>query len=110
MNTQVVDENGVSLPEEIEDSVICYACPFNKQRNATLSGIFHGHLIGGQFLPIDSIELPPDHTVLVEADIQSSTLSGNSGTLRVSREMRDRIISTCGDSHIAREQNKKIDS
>jgi len=98
-----------NFPEDGQDADTCYACPFNKQRNATSAGIFQDHLCGGEFPPIDSNELPPDHTIIIEADIHSRTSDDNKGKTRVSREMRDRIVSTCGDSHCVTGQNKKVD-
>ena len=109
INSRRVGKNGVTLPEDGEDADTCYACPFNKQRNATSAGIFREHLRSGLFPSIDSDDLPPDHTIIIEADIQSSKSSDGSGKTRVSREMRDRIINTCGDSHVVTGQNKKVD-
>ena len=40
INTRVVGKNGVTLPEDENDVDTCYACPFNKQRNAISAGIF----------------------------------------------------------------------
>ena len=105
----MIGQNDVTLPEDSHDADTCYACPFNKQRNATSSGIFQEHLCSGEFPSVDSNELPPDHTILIEADIHSCTSNDNKGKTRVSREMRHRIISTCGDSHCVTGQNKKVD-
>lgn len=109
LNTRVVGQNGVTLPDDDSiDADTCYACPFNKQRNASSAGIFQEHLRSGLFPSIDSDDLPPDHTIIIEADIQSHTSDDKTGKTRVSREMRDRIISTCGDSHVVNGQNKKM--
>ena len=109
LNIRVLGQNDVVLPEDTNDAGTCYACPFNKQRNAVSAGIFQDHLCSGLFPPIDSDELPPDHTIIIEADIQSCTSSDNTRKTRVSREMRDRIISTCGDSHCVTGESKKVD-
>ncbi|KAL7527853.1 hypothetical protein ACHAXR_004496 [Thalassiosira sp. AJA248-18] len=110
LNTRVVGQNGVTLPAVTTDDDACYACPINKQRNATSGGIFQKHLLSsGEFPPIDSEELPPSHTVIIEADIHSCTTANKKEKTRVSREMRDRIINTCGDAHVRSGQSKKID-
>lgn len=109
LNTRVVGQHGVVLPEHSHDADTCYACPFNLQRNATSAGIFREHLHSGLFPTIDSEDLPPEHTIIVEADIHSCSSNGNKEKTRVSRVMRDRIISTCGDSHAVTSQNKKVD-
>ena len=98
INTRVVGTNGLILPQDTTDVDTCYTCPFNKQRNAISGGVFQQHLRSGLFPTVDSNKLPPDHTIIIEADIQSSTSDSNSGSTRVSREVKDRILSTCGDS------------
>ena len=97
------------MPQDTTDADTCYACPFNKQRNAISGGVFQQHLRSGLFPTVDSDELSPDHTIIIEADIQSSTSDSNSGKTRVSPEVKDRILSTCGDSQCVTGQNKKVD-
>ena len=109
LNTRVVGSNDVTLPNDGSDADTCYACPKNKERNAISAGVFQEHLRSGLFPCVDSNELPPDHTILIEADIQSCNSDNNSGKTRVSREIRDRILSTCGDSQCVTGQSKKVD-
>ena len=61
----------------------------------------------GSFSTIDTDELPPEHTIIIEADIQSNTSKG--GTTRVNREIRDQMIATCGDASIDTACGKLVD-
>ena len=108
LNSRLVGQNGVGLPEDSPDADTRYACPFNKQQNAASAGIFQDHLLSGEFPTIDSDDLPPEHTIIIEADIQSSSTEGSTDKTRVSQDIRDRIINTCGDSHIRTPSGKKI--
>jgi hypothetical protein len=93
-----------------EDSDIAYACPLNKQRNAVSASVFKDHLCNsGEFPDVQDDALPPMHTIIVEADIQSMKSCDKSRKTTVSPELRDRILSTCGDSNCTTSQQKKID-
>ena len=108
LNTRVVGQNGVTIPRMTADDDTCYACPYNKQRNAASNGIFRQHIF--DFPSVESDALPPDHTIIIEAEIESTKSSkNNNGMTRVSRELRDRIVSTCGDAHVRNGSAKKID-
>jgi hypothetical protein len=109
LNTRVVGKNGVHLPAHDSNSDVTYACALNKERNAISAQIFKDHICSGLFPPMNSSELPPDHTIIVETDIQSSGTNATSNKTRVSPELRDRILYTCGDSDCETAQNKKID-
>ena len=109
INTQVIGTNGLVLPQDTTYTDTYCACAKNKQRNATSASIFQKHLRSGLFPTVESDELSPDHTIIVEADIQSSTSDDKSGITRVSREVKDRIVSTCGDSQCVTGQSKKVD-
>ena len=109
LNSRLVGQNGVCVPKDGPDADIRYACPFNKQRNAASAGIFKDHILSGEFPTIDSDELPPEHTVIIEADIHSTSTESSGGITQVSQDIRDRIINTCGDSHVKTSPGKKID-
>ena len=49
----------------------CYACPTNKERNAIHAAIFQKH-ITAIHPSITSNEIPPKHTLIIEANITSS--------------------------------------
>ena len=73
LNSRLVGQNGVCVPKDGPDADIRYVCPFNKQQNAASAGIFKDHILSGEFPTIDSDELPPEHTVINEADIHSTS-------------------------------------
>lgn len=108
INTRVVGYNGLKLPDDDIDSDTTYACPYNRQRNAISARIFKNHLENDDFPSIDTDDLPPDHTLIIEADIRSSKDKSN-GATRVSSTMRDAIINTCGDADVKVNKSKKID-
>ncbi len=49
----------------------CYACPTNKERNSIQKAIFQQH-IHRTHPSITSNKMPPDHTLIIEANISSS--------------------------------------
>ncbi len=81
----------------------------NKERNAISESIFLDNLHSDSFPSVDSVEMPPEHTIIIEADIQSCNSDNNSGKTRVSCEMKDRILITCENSQCVTGQNKKVD-
>ena len=72
LNERVVgSENVPILPDQFGQKDVCFACPTNKERNAISAGNFRRHII--KTCPdISSAALPPEHTIVIEADIQSS--------------------------------------
>ena len=89
LNTRVVGKNGVTLPDDGPDADTTYACPLNKQCNAASAGIFQQHLSSGDFPTVDSDDLPPDHTIIIEAGVQISTPEKGKGNTRVNQEYQD---------------------
>ena len=63
----------MNIPASAPGDGIFYACPFNKQRNSTTAEIFKRHLHGGIFPSANSTEFPPEHTIIIGADINSSS-------------------------------------
>ena len=70
INTRVVGSKDLTLPARFVEDV-CYACPTNVEQNAISASSFQKHLLDTH-LQVDSHKLPPLHTIIVEADIQSS--------------------------------------
>ena len=107
LNTRVVGrKNGLKLPTTFDGSVV-YACAMNKERNAYQAGIFRDHIIHTH-PPVDSPDLPPNHTIIIEAVIQKSTGKSKHST-SVGTYTRDRIIDTCGDADCKVNQSKFVD-
>ena len=90
INTRVIGSNGITLPSTF-DGDACYACPTNKERNSISSGNFKRH-IKKTHPAVDSVHLPPKHTIIIEADIRSS-LSKQSKT-KINQVLRHRILTT----------------
>jgi len=88
-NTRVMGKNNVELP----DPDTCHACPTNKERNGRITaGIFRNHIM--EMHPaIDSDEMPPAHTLMVEASMKKKTQP-------VSRAIHDIIVARLGDDGI----------
>jgi hypothetical protein len=75
----------------------CYACPTNKQRNSIQASIFKKHILAAH-PSINSNVNPPEHTIIIEADISSSV--AKNAHRKIKEHLRNRIITTCGDADI----------
>ena len=105
INTRVVGQNGVTLPPTFDGDVV-YACATNKERNAFQAGIFRDHILSTH-PKVNSPELPPDHTIIIEAVVQSSKSKKSASS--IGSFTRDRIIHTCGDADCVLNDSKYID-
>jgi len=64
------DENFPNdLPSELDWS---NTCPTNKEHNAISAGVFKNHIIKTH-PSINSDALPPEHTIVIEGDFQTSS-------------------------------------
>ena len=97
INSRVVGRN-VNLPDVMSGD-ISYACPFNLQRNQISWGNFEKRIIANN-PRVTSKDPPPDHTVIIEANIQSTSSSRARSNMMVSRSLRELILSTCGDNDV----------
>lgn len=70
INERVIGKNNIKFPEITPDTDISYACHRNKDRNVIHAASFKKHI--ENFPPTENDELPPDHTIIVEADIQDA--------------------------------------
>ena len=106
INTRVIGgQNGVTLPSTFDEDVV-YATSTNKERNAIQAGIFYDHILSTH-PTINSADLPPDHTLIIEAVIQSSKSKKSSTS--IGSYTRDRIIQTCGDADCVVSNTKYVD-
>jgi hypothetical protein len=85
----VIGKCGVQVPDVPDPS---YACPTNKDRNGISAGVFKNHIIATHPL-ITSNELPPDHTLMIEASIRTKSK-------KVSQAVHDVITTMLGDNDI----------
>jgi hypothetical protein len=70
-------------------------CLTNKDRNSIQASIFKKH-IKDTHPSINSIADPPEHTLIIEADVTSSVATN--AHKRVDEHLRQQIITTCGDA------------
>ena len=75
----------------------CYACPTNKERNSIQKAIFRQH-IQATHPSVTTNDLPPSHTLIIEAHITSSNSKKNQK--KIDKNLRNRIITTCGDADV----------
>ena len=69
LNKRIVGKNGVTLPEDSVNADTCYAYPFIKKRNTVSAGILNDLFPSREFPAINSNDLPPEHTLIIEAYI-----------------------------------------
>ena len=105
INTRVVGKNGLKLPASFEGKDVCYACPTNAERNAISAINFRNH-VTKTHPHVNDNESPPDHTIIIEADIKSS--SSARSKQRIDNVLRHRILTSCGDAQV-KVGTKKID-
>ena len=74
---------------------ICYAYPTNKERNAIQKALFRKH-INTTHPSITSNKLPPNHTLIIEANISSSV--SKKSKHKIDRHLKNCILTTCGDA------------
>jgi len=96
INTRVVEENGLKLPSTFLGDA-CYACPSNREQNAISGGSFERHILSTH-PSFESQELPPEHTIVIEADIRSTRSKQKNVT--IDNVLRHRICTTCGDDNV----------
>ena len=94
-NSRVVGKNNMILPSTFSGDG-CYACPSNRERNAISAGNFERHILDTQ-PPFHSLEAPPEHTIVIEAEIRSTKSKQRNVT--IGNVLRHKIITTCGDDN-----------
>lgn len=110
INKRLVGLNGLKMPDVTNESDIAYACPKNDERVLVQAEVFQKHI--STFPLVTSDDLPPEHTLIIEADIQKAPkmketrkqLSDENRedarpqSISVSDRIRERIYSRCGDA------------
>ena len=111
LNERVVGSKQVpNLPDDFGERDACYACPTNKERNAISAGNFKRHVM--KTCPdISSAALPPEHTVVIEADIRSTKQTNKNKKTHqtIGGSIRHRILTSCGDASVMTSSNKHVD-
>jgi len=120
INERLIGRTQLPIPETNPYTDITYACWSNMDRNAVHAASFMDHI--RNFPSVDSDELPPDHTVIVEAEISEAPKQKppkgkkkednhrclSTMRVRIDSSLKTLIYSRLGD-HNVREQNKCID-
>ena len=94
LNTRVIGHEGLVLPKIVTGDT-CYACPTNKERNSITAAIFKQH-IKTTHPDVQNGILPPDHTIIIEAAIETTRGTKRSATMQ---SLRRRIIEL-GDNDV----------
>ena len=96
INTRTVKQRGLELPNQFIGDA-CYACPSNRERNTISAGNFCQRILDTHPL-YDTDESPPEHTIVVKAEICSANneLKG----MPIDTVLRHNIITTCGDDSV----------
>lgn len=94
LENRVIGQNGLTLPNIIPGDT-CYACQTNSKRNSITASIFNQH-VQVTHPDAQSNTLPPDHTIIIEADIQSTNGFTNGKNMQ---SLQRRIIEL-GDDNV----------
>jgi len=90
INTRLIGGTNNVTPPDDDDA--CYACPTNQERNAIYAGIFKNHILDTH-PDVASDDLPPDHTLMIEASMRRKKR-------KVSQAVHDTVITMLGDDDI----------
>ena len=110
LNTTRLVGKKLKLPKEFpKDHDVSYAAPYNKDRNAISAGNFRKHIITTHppfkhNEPDGGKGTPPEHTIVIEANMQSTRRSKR----KIDNVLQHRIITTCGDSDV-KQGRKHVD-
>jgi hypothetical protein len=74
-----------------------YACPTNSEHNSIQASIFKKHILATHPSIHNKVN-PPDHTIIIEADI--SSLIAKKAHRKIIEHIRHRIITTCRDADV----------
>ena len=97
INKRVIGRNKVKPPRN--DPNVCYACPTNKGRNGVTAGTFQ-KLIQRTHPTVDSDDMPPDNTLMIEAIIRRKEKGSRKKGRKVSQNIHDTIVNTLGDDDV----------
>ena len=100
INEKFVSDESI-LPTPSSDVDVCYACAFNKERNAIHTGIFK-KLIEKNPLASSDDENVPGHVVAIEAAFRK-------GKVRLTRATHNEICQKCGDAQVKTSRNTLYD-
>jgi hypothetical protein len=70
INSRVVGQNGVTLPSSFDDMDIYFVCTYNIKQHSISAAHFKQY-VEKTHLSVENNHLPPSHTVIIEANINS---------------------------------------
>jgi len=110
LNERVIGSEQVPvLPHEFTGLDAVYACPKNTERNSISAGNFKRHVLKTH-PNVDSLQDPPNHTLIVEANIKSSKSRKNGPKQHhIGGALRHRILTTCGDAKVLTSSKRHVD-
>jgi hypothetical protein len=103
----VNQRKNVQLPNLSHEEDIAYACHTNAERTAIHATAFQNHI--ADFPSVESSEMPPSHTIVIEADItraparkpkKNEKCQNNTFCPCVTKNNREKIYSRCGDCNM----------
>ena len=97
INTRLVGPEN-PLPSEMSGD-LSYACPTNRERNIIEWGLY-AKKIKSLCPPTDNHTPAPDDMLIIQADIQSTNSAKSKGRIKVSKRLKELILSTCGDDDV----------
>lgn len=111
--------SSLSIPVTEPDDDIAYACAINSERGSIHASVFQRHI--QNFPTVEDDELPPNHTIILEADILEAPKrrpgkrkNGNNDNdiniphLKIDSVVRNRIYSSLSDFQL-KEKQKLVD-
>jgi hypothetical protein len=112
INKRLIGKNNVILPCFAENDDVAYACYTNSERTTVHATLFEKHI--ANFPTVSSDEPPPEHTVILEADIlkapkrrpKKKNTSTDNVTLRgrITERIRNLIYAKCRDTDMQAEK------
>ena len=110
LNERVIGSDLVPhLPDDFPGLDAVFACPKNTERNSISAGNFKRHVLNTH-PSVQGLAEPPQHTLIVEANIKSSIGQKNLPNANlIGGAMRQRILTTCGDAKVLTGSKRHVD-
>ena len=108
INKRVV-RNDTVIRDQLHDkgSSACYACPTHVIRSSIHARLQKMHILQTHPDYADDDQLPPSHTIIIEANMRNS--NNKNAKKMLNRVMRQRILMTGGDASCTMQDHKHVD-
>ena len=105
LNERVVGSDLVpNLPDEFPGLDAVFACPTNIERNSISAGNFKRHVLNTH-PSVHSLDEPPNHTLIIEANIRSS----KGRKANIGGAIKSRMLTSCGDAKVLTASKRHVD-